>query len=407
MTRNKASGMTSGRRGVWRGRAGPFGLMAVLILLAQGRHALADDAAPDLHPVQIAPEAVRGEGIEIVQARQGSLAPVLSVMARVMPDTTRVVAIRPAGSGKVLDIAVQPGSRVSRGSVLLHYQDHSLHTAFEQSAQLAAALTAARAARDNAAGAYQRGLALRGQTVADGEVRRRKDALAQAEATVQTLLAQQSTLSHRFEQEFTSPSEAMGQGETSALVAPLGGVVTALDTAVTADISPAMVVATVADLSSVWVVSDVTPEDAVRLAPGGGQVTALGGASIVSRIDSVDQAANLQTGLVRVISTVPNPDGALVPGMVLNATLQTRQAMRGVLVPAQAVQVLDGRNVVFVRESATVYRPVPVVVGLENGADSGGQALVLSGLQGGEPVVSHGSFALKSVLLLAGMADAD
>ncbi|WP_230975910.1 efflux RND transporter periplasmic adaptor subunit [Acetobacter garciniae] len=386
--------------GVRRGRAGLYILWATLACAVLAAPARADDdPTPDLHPVQIAPEAVRAEGLEIVRATQGSLSGMLAVMARVMPDTTRVVAVRPAGSGKVLDIAVQPGAHVTKGSVLLHYQDHSLHAAFEQSAQLAAALSAARAARDDAAAAYQRGLALAGQTIAVGEVRRRKDALAQAQATVQTLEAQHNTLSHRFEQEFTSPSESMGQGETSALIAPLSGVVSALDTAVTADISPATPVATVADLSSVWVVSDVVPEDAARLAPGGRQVTTLGDGSILSRIDSVDQAANLQTGLVRVISTVPNPTGALVPGMVLNATLQTRQAMQGVLVPTDAIQVVDGRNVVFVRESPTSYRPAPVTIGLE----SGGQALVLSGLKDGEPVVSHGSFALKSVLLLAGM----
>ena len=108
------------------------------------------------------------------------------------------------------------------------------------------------------------------------------------------------------------------------------------------------------------------------------------------------------TGLVRVISGVPNPAGLLVPGMVLDATLARRDSVAGIVVPSEAIQRIDGRCVVFVRVDQTDYRPVEVDVALDDGT----RAVVRSGLKGGEPVVGNGSFALRSVIALAGM-DAD
>jgi cobalt-zinc-cadmium efflux system membrane fusion protein len=74
----------------------------------------------------------------------------------------------------------------------------------------------------------------------------------------------------------------------------------------------------------------------------------------------------------------------------------------GIVVPSEAIQRIDGRSVVFVRMDQTDYQPGVVDVALDDGT----RAVVNSGLKGGEHVVVHGSFALKSIIGLAGM-DAD
>ncbi|GCE82013.1 efflux RND transporter periplasmic adaptor subunit [Komagataeibacter diospyri] len=349
--------------------------------------------------------AVANAGIAIVTAAPGRVVPMLPVISRVMPDTTRVVHIHPAGSGKVLAVLVQPGTPVRRGQALLRYQDHSLHVARLQAVQMRAALTAAIAARSDAAGAVQRAKALAGETISMAELRRRQDALAQADATMHARQADVDTLGHRFAEEFNSSSEQDSkrtEDESSTLIAPVDGMVQALNTSVAGDVDPTMDVATVADLSGIWLVSDIPPDQAVRIAPGGQQVTQAAGGPFTSRIDTVDGMASPLTGLVRVISSVPNPTGALVPGMVLDATLAQRDSVAGIVVPSEALQQIDGQSVVFLRMSETDYRPVVVDVALDDGI----QAVVRSGLKGGEPVVGHGSFALHSVIGLAGM-DAD
>ena len=349
--------------------------------------------------------AIKNEGITVTFAKSGKVSRILPVISRVMPDTTRLVYIHPAGSGKVLDVLVQPGASVRKGQVLLRYQDHSLHGARLQAIQMRAALAAAIAGRNDAAAAVQRAKQLVGQTLSLAELRRRQDILAQADATMRARQADVDTLGHRFNEEFNSSSEQSSrkqQDEVSTLISPVDGMVQTLDTSVAADLTPTTNVASVADLSDVWIVSDITPEQAARLQPGGLQTTETNDGAITSRIDTVDGMANPQTGLVRVISRVSNPTGVLVPGMVLDASLTERDSVTGMVVPSDAIQKIDVHNVVFVQIDKTHYRPVVVDVVLDNGM----HAVVSSGLKEGEAVVSHGSFALKSIIGLAGM-DAD
>lgn len=349
--------------------------------------------------------AIKNEGITVIFAKSGNVSRILPVISRVMPDTTRLVYIHPAGSGKVLDVLVQPGTSVRKGQALLRYQDHSLHGARLQAIQMRAALTAAIASRNDAAAAVQRAKQLVGQTLSLAELRRRQDILAQADATMRARQADVDTLGHRFNEEFNSSSEQSSrkqQDEVSTLISPVDGMVQTLDTSVAADLTPTTNVASVADLSDVWIVSDITPEQAARLQPGGLQTTETNDGAITSRIDTVDGMANPQTGLVRVISRVSNPTGVLVPGMVLDASLTERDSVTGIVVPSDAIQKIDVHNVVFVQIDKTHYRPVMVNIAL----DDGKHAVVSSGLKEGEAVVSHGSFALKSIIGLAGM-DAD
>lgn len=349
--------------------------------------------------------AVSHEGITVFTVASGTVFPTIPVVCQVMPDTTRLVHIHPAGSGKVLAVLVQPGTHVRSGQPLLRYQDHSLHVAQLQDAQTQAALNAAIAAQHDAAQAVQRAQLLAGQAVSIAELHRRQDALAQANANVRTRQADADTLGHRFKEEFNSVSEQggrKGREETSTLIAPVDGVVQTLDVSVAADLSPAQDVMTLADLSSVWIVSDVTPEQAAHIQPGARQSTETTAGPVVSRINTVGAMASALTGLVRLISIVPNPTGALVPGMVLNGTLSEKDGIRGLVVPSEAIQKIAGQSVVFVQKDNTHYHPVVVDVVMDNGE----QAVIHTGLKEGEHVVAHGSFALRSVVELAGM-DAD
>ena len=65
------------------------------------------------------------------------------------------------------------------------------------------------------------------------------------------------------------------------------------------------------------------------------------------------------------------------------------------IVPRDAVQWEGCCNVVFVKESATIYRPTKVHLGPINGS----MVEVRRGLKGGEMVVTQGSFLLKTEIL--------
>ncbi|NHN86444.1 efflux RND transporter periplasmic adaptor subunit [Acetobacter musti] len=351
-------------------------------------------------------------GLVISVAQHGMLGENLDAMGTVMSEASRVVRIHPAGSGKVLTIAVVPGQHVRRDEVLLTYQNHSLHLVRLEMAKAQSALSTARAAYQNAAAAYSRGRELEGTTVAAGETRRRLAAFRAADDDITARQADVDTLKHQLEEEYNSVTESdRGQtspaDEASSIISPTAGEVQSVSVGVADDISPATELVDLADMSSVWIVSDILPQDATQVVEGGEQTTELpaDGAMtlLTSKITSVGDLADPATGLVRVISRVSNPGGRLHPGMFLNTHLPTRKQMEGIIVPEGAVTDIDGVSTVFLPAGPDRFRPREVRVG----AESAGRKVIVSGLAAGDKVVTHGAFALKAIMQISDLSDGD
>jgi cobalt-zinc-cadmium efflux system membrane fusion protein len=102
-----------------------------------------------------------------------------------------------------------------------------------------------------------------------------------------------------------------------------------------------------------------------------------------------------QTRIVRVV--VPNPNGALYPGLFITGDLVTGADEVPVAVPAGAVQSLHGHKVVFVKEGDT-YHAREVRLGRSDGETHE----IRSGLKAGERYVSKNSFTVKADILKAG-----
>ncbi len=61
--------------------------------------------------------------------------------------------------------------------------------------------------------------------------------------------------------------------------------------------------------------------------------------------------------------------------------------------PEEAIQTVEGRDVVFVR-TATGFQAAPVIVGQR----SGGRAQITSGLRAGQTIATRNAFLLKAAL---------
>lgn len=357
-------------------------------------------------PVQLSEKIIQATHLTYATAHTGTVAHMLPAMSRVQADATHTVTLQPAGSGKVLAIMVLPGQSVQKGQALLQYQNHSLHIARLQETQTRTALAAARATEQEATQAYARARALSGQTVSAGEAQKRLATLQQAKEAVAVHEAELAVLKHRFDEEYTSPTEIhASQDETSTLVAPFAGTITRMTTAIAADVEPTSPLLTLSDTQHVWIVSDIAPQDASLIVPAGLETTFLPDQThppLTGRIETVGTVTDPATGLVQVVSMADNTQALLRPGMVLNSLLQTTQSQTGITLPAESVQTLDGQTVVFVKTAENTVRPTPVQLGLEDGHD----VVVLSGLQTGTQVVQHGSLAVKGMITLPAM-DAD
>ncbi len=107
--------------------------------------------------------------------------------------------------------------------------------------------------------------------------------------------------------------------------------------------------------------------------------------------DTVDPATTIQARI-----DVPNPGHRLKPGMFAHAEIEATRGGREVLaVPASAIYEINGDKAVFVQTGPHVFAVRPVVIGAAGHDD----VEILSGVQDGERVVTHGGLLLKALLV--------
>jgi membrane fusion protein (multidrug efflux system) len=104
-----------------------------------------------------------------------------------------------------------------------------------------------------------------------------------------------------------------------------------------------------------------------------------------------DLTVDATTGQITLRAEVPNPGGALLPGLYVRVLLEQAQASNAITLPQQAVtRSSQGDSVMVVAPDGKVgLRPVKV------GGQQGGQWVILDGLKAGEQVMVDGFQKLR------------
>jgi RND family efflux transporter MFP subunit len=154
----------------------------------------------------------------------------------------------------------------------------------------------------------------------------------------------------------------------------------------------------VADLSVSWIFGRVYERDVGKVKEGQPATLTLDawpGRDWSCMLDYVAGALDPETRTLPVRIRLPNPDGALKPGLFGALRIRVGEPAPALAVPADAVQRLGPRTLVFVRAADGAFEPRDVTLGRSVGT----LVEVLSGLAAGEDVVVAGTFALKGELL--------
>jgi len=158
----------------------------------------------------------------------------------------------------------------------------------------------------------------------------------------------------------------------------------------------------VADLSTIWVdlsiyrqdLRRVRINDEVLIDPDDGRGEIKGTISYMAPIGS----SETQTALARVV--LANADGRLRPGLFVTARLILAARNVAVAVRRSAIQTLENKTIVFVREDGDKIEARPVELG-----DSDPKFVeIRAGLSAGERYVAENSFVVKAEM---GKGDAD
>lgn len=158
---------------------------------------------------------------------------------------------------------------------------------------------------------------------------------------------------------------------------------------------------TIADTSTLWVSAEIHERDwrALDVAVGSRvtvRVPALDNAEFPVEVRFLGSHVTPETRALPLVAELKNPHGKFRPGLFVWVDVPLENERSALVVPPGAIMRHENRPFVFVPIDATTFRRVDVQTGLEmrDGIE------ILAGLTAGQRVVSHGSFFLKSELLL-------
>lgn len=194
------------------------------------------------------------------------------------------------------------------------------------------------------------------------------------------------------------------KGNTSLIpiVAPIAGVITERLVNVGAGVEANKPLFTIANLTNVWVVANVPEVQIGRLQLGTSaeiRTSVLGSTNLIGKISYIDPQLNEGTRTARVRIEVANPNERLKVGMFVEISFQTGldATAKALFIPAEAVQNIDNRTVLFVpKPGESGHFEVREV---EVGEEVDNYRQVIKGLIAGDRIVTKGSFILKTKLL--------
>ncbi|MBL0197573.1 MAG: efflux RND transporter periplasmic adaptor subunit [Myxococcales bacterium] len=348
--------------------------------------------------VSLSPVALEAAGIVVApvvtQPRRSSV----TLVGVVDFSPSRVARVGPNISGRVGSVNVAPGQVVARGAVVATLVGVEVGRARADWASAKARLDLAsleveREQKMNDAGASS-----------DRSLQTARNEKRQAEAELRAAEGRLSTLGVRGAEGPVS--------STVPLVTPLAGTVLEVHARVGQPVGATDTLVVVGETTEVWLSVDVYERDLAKVHERDeARVSAIAypDATFAGKVDHVDTTVDPERRVLRARIVLPNADGRLKPGMsavarVLGAPETTDGgALAVVTVPRGAVQTIDGAPFVFVEKAKGKFE----LRAIERGQDLEGAVEVLRGLVAGEPVVSSGSFILKSEVLREQMGSND
>lgn len=194
-------------------------------------------------------------------------------------------------------------------------------------------------------------------------------------------------------------------GEVQRLVSirsPLTGVISELGIREGMTVMPGMTLFQINGTETIWAEAEVPESQAALLHVGDGvtaQTPSVPGMTFEGQIQTLLPGLDSKLRTRKARLELANPDGQLVPGMLMQMSIRVAAQDQVVLIPTEAIIDSGSRTVVMVEDGAGQYRSVAVTIGVE----SGGQTVVTSGLEAGQRVVLSGQFLLDSEASLRGL----
>ena len=333
-----------------------------------------NDASADT--LAMTPAAIKDAGVVTETITAGGLGAEIVSQAIVTPSPTGEAIVTARAGGAVTRILKRLGDPVRAGEALAVVESRD-------AAQIAADRTAAGAKAVLA----QKSLA-RERYLYDQKVSARVDLeQAQAEAAAAAAEAQRARVA-------AGAANVTSDGRGVVLASPISGRVTSMKVSLGAFVQPETELFRVADPRQIQIDAAVGAADASRLAAGDKAIVELpDGRTVDARVRAVTPTLSGETRAATAVLDVSG--GVLQPGLAVRVRMMPSRGAtsNAIVVPEEAVQSVNGRDVVFVR-TANGFKATPITTGNR----SAGRIEIASGLQAGQAIATRNAFLLKAEL---------
>jgi len=357
-----------------------------------------DEAKGEAGTVQITTEAQQRNGIVVTPAATTPMTQQLQATGTVQAVDSSIAHIRPLTRGRLQDVLAKLGDRVTANQALAQLDNIE---AGDMMTQYNTAQSELQRLKIQLA-AQQRQVERNRRLAEIGAVPQKEYefSLAEQQGQQEGIRAQETTIAgltarlRRFG--ITDPSGS--EAPMTAIRAPFAGVIIRVAAAPGDVVEAGTELFSAADLSTVYVQAQVYEKDLGQIRVGQTasiSIDSYPGEHFTGHVASVSDLIDPQTRTAAVRCQVANPGARLKLDMLATVEFPTSMKHAALSVPTDAVQDIEGKPTVFVRTSPSQFS----VRTVETGSSSNGRTEIVHGVKEGEPVVSKGAFAVKSVLL--------
>lgn len=336
--------------------------------------------------------------VEIAPTRRETVSEQILVVGNLIGEAT--VEIVPKVSGRLQEVLVKMGDRVSHGQTVARVEDREIREQVRQaeaSYQVAQATVRQREADLKfALTSLERSRSLFGRQLVA------KQALDDAEARYEAAEAQVDLSRAQLQQTQSRLEELRITFANTNIESPVDGYVGRRDLDPGAYASPNTPVMSVVDLRNVRMVANLIEKDLKRVSsgtPATVEVDAYPGEQFTGRVARVAPVFDPATRTATMEIEVPNPSLRLKPGMYARVRLTVSTRANALVIPRNALVDVEGTRGVFVPDdNHAQFRPVKTGIQDENKVE------VTQGLDDGVRVITTGALALKhgDQIVLAG-----
>lgn len=335
--------------------------------------------------LKLSPEQLQNAKLGIRAAAPGKVAVALALPGEVALNTERVAHVTPRVGGTVREVKKQLGDVVKKGDVLAVLDSREL-------ADMQRDLLAAKERRELAESNFKRQEQLWTEKIAA-----EKDYLAAKQA-----LAEANIEFRAASQKLSAGAGARGGGNGLVLTAPLDGTIIEKHAVVGEVLSDERLAFVIADLSTLWVNVTVYSKDLPQVHVGQRAMVRAEGIAepAAGQVTYIDRVVGEQSRSAIARIVLDQPDAKWRSGLFVTADIAIEQVDAAVVVSYDAVQRLEGKEVVFVEEG-DAFEARPVTLGRQGVAATGERERfveIVSGVKAGERYVAENSFILKAEL---------